>query len=53
MPRMGVTHQRVVTEAATVADEAGLDGLTLAAVAEARGHLPSRPVQAHRQPRLA
>lgn len=37
MPRMGVTHQRVVTEAATVADEAGLDGLTLAAVAKRVG----------------
>jgi AcrR family transcriptional regulator len=37
MPRMGVTHQRVVAEAAVVADEVGLDGLTLAAVAKRLG----------------
>jgi AcrR family transcriptional regulator len=37
MPRMGVTHQRVVAEAAEVADQVGLDGLTLAAVAKRLG----------------
>jgi AcrR family transcriptional regulator len=37
MPRMGVTHKRVVAEAAQVADEAGLGGLTLAAVAKRLG----------------
>lgn len=37
MPRMGLTHQRVVAEAAAVADEAGLDRLTLAAVAKRLG----------------
>lgn len=37
MPRMGLTHQRVVAEAAEVADEAGLDRLTLAAVAKRLG----------------
>ena len=34
MPRAGLTHERVVTEAAAVADELGLEQLTLAAVAE-------------------
>ena len=34
MPRAGLTHQRVVAEAAAVADEIGLEQLTLAAVAE-------------------
>jgi AcrR family transcriptional regulator len=37
VPRMGLTHQRVVAEAAEVADEAGLDRLTLAAVAKRLG----------------
>jgi AcrR family transcriptional regulator len=37
MPRAGLTHQRVVAEAARVADEAGLDRLTLAAVAKRMG----------------
>ena len=37
MPRLGLTHQRVVAEAAEVADEAGLDRLTLAAVAKRLG----------------
>ncbi len=34
MPRMGLTRQLVVAEAAMVADEVGLDRLTLAAVAK-------------------
>ncbi|MCO5971837.1 TetR/AcrR family transcriptional regulator [Actinoallomurus soli] len=34
MPRVGLTPDRVVAEAATVADEVGLDRLTLAAVAQ-------------------
>ena len=37
MPRAGLTTQRVITEAATVADEVGLDRLTLAAVAQRCG----------------
>jgi AcrR family transcriptional regulator len=37
VPRLGLTHQRVVAEAAEVADEAGLDHLTLAAVAKRLG----------------
>jgi AcrR family transcriptional regulator len=37
MPRVGLTHERVVVEAATVADEVGLDRLTLAAVAKRFG----------------
>lgn len=37
MPRMGLTHQRVVAQAAEVADEAGLDRLTLAAIAKRLG----------------
>jgi AcrR family transcriptional regulator len=37
MPRMGVTHERVVAQAAQVADEAGLESLTLAAVAKRLG----------------
>ncbi len=37
MPRMGLNRQRVVAEAAAVADEAGLDRLTLAAVAKRLG----------------
>ncbi len=37
MPRMGLTPQRVVAEAAAVADEAGLERLTLAAVAKRLG----------------
>jgi AcrR family transcriptional regulator len=42
MPRAGLTPQRVVEEAAAVADEGGLDRLTLAAVAERCGvALPS------------
>ena len=34
MPRAGLSHQRVVAEAAAVADEFGLEQLTLAAVAD-------------------
>ena len=42
MPRAGLTTERVVTEAATVADEVGLEQLTLAAVAQRFGvALPS------------
>lgn len=42
MPRVGLTSQRVVEEAAAVADEVGLDRLTLAAVAQRVGvALPS------------
>src|ERR1700743_1246660 len=37
MPRAGLTKQRVVTEAAAVADEVGFDRLTLAAVAQRCG----------------
>ncbi len=37
MPRAGLTHQRVVAEAAAVADEIGLEQLTLAAVAQRCG----------------
>lgn len=37
MPLAGLAHQRVVAEAAQVADEAGLDRLTLAAVARRLG----------------
>ncbi|HVM09305.1 MAG TPA: WHG domain-containing protein [Acidimicrobiales bacterium] len=42
MPRAGLTPERVVAEAAIVADEGGLDQLTLAAVAQRVGvALPS------------
>ena len=42
MPRAGVTHDRVVAEAAAVADEVGLEHLTLAAIAQRFGvTLPS------------
>jgi AcrR family transcriptional regulator len=42
MPRAGLTAQRIIAEAATVADEMGLDRLTLAAVAQRCGvSLPS------------
>jgi AcrR family transcriptional regulator len=42
MPRAGLTSERVVTEAAAVADEVGLHQLTLAAVAQRFGvALPS------------
>jgi AcrR family transcriptional regulator len=37
MPRAGVTPERIISEAATVADEVGLDRLTLAAVAQRCG----------------
>jgi AcrR family transcriptional regulator len=37
MPRAGVTHERVVAEAAVVADEVGLERLTLAAIAQRLG----------------
>ena len=37
MPRAGLTHQRVVAQAAAVADEIGLEQLTLAAVAQRFG----------------
>jgi AcrR family transcriptional regulator len=42
MPRAGLTHERVVAEAAAVADEVGLEQLTLAAIAQRFGvTLPS------------
>ena len=42
MPRAGVTHERVVAEAGVVADEVGLERLTLAAIAQRFGvTLPS------------
>ena len=42
MPRAGLTRERVAEEAAVVADDVGLDRLTLAAVAERLGvRLPS------------
>jgi AcrR family transcriptional regulator len=42
MPRAGLTPQRVIAEAAAVADDGGLDALTLAAVAQRFGvTLPS------------
>src|SRR5215475_4651824 len=37
MPRAGLTPGRIITEAAAVADEVGLDRLTLAAVAQRCG----------------
>lgn len=37
MPRAGLTPERVIAQAATVADEVGLDRLTLAAVAQRCG----------------
>src|SRR3984885_15319909 len=37
MPRAGLTTRRVIAEAAAVADEVGLDRLTLAAVAQRCG----------------
>ena len=37
MPRAGLTPDRIISEAATVADEVGLDRLTLAAVAHRCG----------------
>lgn len=37
MPRVGLTPERVVTEAAAIADEIGFDQLTLTAVAERVG----------------
>ncbi|MFQ6398706.1 TetR/AcrR family transcriptional regulator [Nocardia sp. KC 131] len=37
MPRAGLTPERIITEAALVADEAGLQRLTLAAVAQRCG----------------
>jgi len=37
MPRAGLTAERVVVEAGAVADEVGLDRLTLAAVAHRFG----------------
>jgi len=37
MPRVGLTHERVVANAAMVVDEVGLEGLTLAAVAKRVG----------------
>lgn len=37
MPRAGLTHERVVAEAAVVADEVGLERLSLAAVAQRLG----------------
>jgi AcrR family transcriptional regulator len=37
MPRVGLTRARIVVESANVADEVGLEGFTLAAVAERCG----------------
>src|SRR2546430_17046984 len=37
MPRAGLTPERIISAAATVADEVGLDRLTLAAVAQRCG----------------
>ena len=37
MPRAGLTRERIIGEAAIVADEVGLDRLTLAAVAQRCG----------------
>ena len=37
MPRAGLTPERIIGQAATVADEVGLDRLTLAAVAQRCG----------------
>ena len=37
MPRAGLTPERIIAEAATVADQVGLDRLTLAAVAQRCG----------------
>jgi AcrR family transcriptional regulator len=37
VPRAGLTHDRVIAEAAAVADDVGLDRLTLAAVAQRCG----------------
>jgi AcrR family transcriptional regulator len=37
MPRAGLTPERIISQAATVADEVGLDRLTLAAVAQRCG----------------
>jgi hypothetical protein len=37
MPRAGLTREKVVEQAAAAADNAGLDNLTLAAVAQRRG----------------
>src|SRR6266446_2747839 len=37
MPRAGLTPERIIWQAATVADEVGLDRLTLAAVAQRCG----------------
>jgi AcrR family transcriptional regulator len=37
MPRAGLTPERIISEAAAVADEVGLDRLTLAAVAQRCG----------------
>jgi AcrR family transcriptional regulator len=52
MPRVGLTHERVVAEAAVVADEVGLESLTLAAVAKRVGvAIPS--LYKHRRPRRA
>lgn len=37
MPRIGLTHKRVVAQAASIVDEVGLDRLTLASVAQRFG----------------
>jgi len=37
MPKVGLTREKVIEQAATAADEAGLDSLTLAAVAQRCG----------------
>lgn len=37
MPKVGLTREKAVEQAAAVADEAGVDHLTLAAVAQRRG----------------
>jgi AcrR family transcriptional regulator len=51
MPKVGLTREKVVEKAAAVADDAGLDHLTLTAVAQRRGvslpglykHVPRKP----------
>ncbi|MFI5081619.1 MAG: hypothetical protein ACHQCE_11145, partial [Streptosporangiales bacterium] len=44
MPRAGLTPERIIWQAATVADEVGLDRLTLAAVAQRCGDSLPGPV---------
>ena len=42
VPRAGLTHERIAVTAAEVADEVGLERLTLAAVAQRLGERPAR-----------